>query len=311
MSSNLRKAFYERFARAAHEARVRWAVLSGIEGYPADIGRDLDVTCPDAAEGHRLAQVFVDCLRREGFRWVVFPSPIWGRRILGITEDYAAVELHIVSPVRIGGISLEPRWDALELEGGLFPADPLLRFFKRCLMPALMRREAWRRKCAETAVPREMPWWMRGTAHKVFSGEPLSTFDGYRLSFLYFLANPLRAAINFVRWRVRHRRFRNFPAAPVYQLSASDGADSFRALATRSLAEVFTGFICVDEIEPRRVKGMQAAQRLTYLTRPRSDLADVRAIPAAPQDETEILRRVVENFAAFNERWRPPEMANR
>jgi hypothetical protein len=303
----MRKSFYEHFARAANKAGVAWAVLSGIEGYPADIGRDLDVTCRDAGEAQRLVDVFVDCLRREGFRWIVFPSPIWGRRVLGITEDYAAVELHIVAPVRIAGVSLEPRWGALELEGGLFPADPLLRFFKRCLMPALSGGEAWRRKCAETAVPRDMPWWMRGTARKVFDGKRLSAFDGIRLSFLYFMANPIPAAVNFVRWRLRRRRYRNFPAAPVYQLSATASADAFLALATRSLGEVFTGFICVDDIEPERVRGMQAAQRFTYLTRPRVDIPDVRTVPAPLQDESEVLRRIVESFAAFNERWRPAE----
>jgi hypothetical protein len=311
MSKAMRKRFYELFARAANEARVGWAVLSGIEGYPADIGRDLDVTCRDAGEAKRLVAVFVDCLSREGFRWIVFPSPIWGRRVLGITEDYAAVELHVVSPVRIAGISLVPQWDALEREGGLFPTDPLLRFFKRCLMPALLRGEAWRRKCAETAMPRDIPWWMRGTARKVFDGKQLSAFDGIRLSFLYFIANPISAVVNFVRWRVRHRRYREFPAAPVYQVSAADDAEAFRTLATRSLAEIFTGFICVDDVEPHRVKGMQAAQRLTYLTRPRPDIPDVRKLPAPLQDENELLRRIVENFAAFNERWRPTETANR
>lgn len=304
-SKAMRKQFYELFARAANDAGIAWAVLSGIEGYPADIGRDLDVACKDAKEAQRLLEVFLGCLRREGFRWIVFPSPVWGRRVLGITEDYAAVELHIVSPVRIGGISLEPRWGQIELECGVFPADPLLRFFKRCLMPALLRNEAWRRKCAETSVPQDMPWWMRATARKVFSGEPLSALDGYKLSFLYFLANPAQAIVNFVIWRLRHRRFRNFPAAPVYHLSAPGGAAGFHALAKQSLDEVFTGFICVDNVEPYRVKGMQAAQRLTYITRPRPDIPDVRPLPVPLQDEGELLRRIVENFAAFNERWRP------
>jgi len=308
MSSALRKSFYERFARIANEAGIAWAVLSGIEGYPADIGRDLDVTCRNADDADRLVQTFVACLREHAFRWIVYPSPIWGRRVLGITADYAAVELHIYQPVRIGSISLTPRWDRLERQGGLFPTDPLLRYFKRCLMPALIGTEGWRAKCAQTVRPADIPWWMRATARKVAAGRELSSFDGARLSLLYLLANPIRGSANFVRWRMRHRRYRDFPAAPVYQLVASDGTGPFRDLVRGALAEIFTGFICVDEIESRRVRGMQAAQRLTYVTRPRADLGELRPIAYPAPAESEVLERVVEAFASFNERWRPVGM---
>lgn len=311
MSSALRKQFYELFARAANEAGIAWVVLSGTEGYPAGIGRDLDVACRNSREAKRLAEAFTACLRQQGFRWIVYPSPIWGQRILGITGDYAAVELHIVAPVRIGSVSLEPEWDALEYEGGLFPIDPLLRFFKRCLMPALTRSEAWRRKCAETALPARLPWWMRITARKLLAGNELTRFDSLRLAALYFIATPSTAVHNLARWRIRRGVRHGYPAAPVYQLSAATDAGAFVALAERALREVFTGFVCVDDENPKRVKTLQATQRLTFLTRPRADIENVRTIPNPLPGESELLERVVEAFVAFNEQWRPREIVGR
>ncbi len=307
MPNALRKQFYEFFARKAKEAGIAWAVLSGIEGYPADIGRDLDVACRDSQEAQRLRDLFVVCLRQRGFRWIVYPSPIWGRRILGITEDYAAVELHIVSPVRIGSISLVPAWDRLDMIEGLFPVDPLLRYFKRCLMPALTRNEAWRRKCAETAVPARMPWWIQPTARRIARGEELARADSLKLSALYFVAHPAAAIANLVRWRFRRGVRRSYPAAPVYQLADATSSEYFLALARTSLAQIFTGFICVDDVGSRRINALQAIQNLTFLTRSRPDVRDVRVIPGTVSGDRELLTTIVEAFVAFNERWKPKE----
>jgi hypothetical protein len=306
MSSALRKEFYEFFAQAANSAGIAWVVLSGIEGYPSGIGRDLDVACKGAREARRLSVLFVDCLHRKGFRWVVYPSPIWGRRILGITGDYAAVELHIVDPVRIGSISLEPSWSALDFEGGLFPTDPLLRFFKRCLMPALTGNEAWRRKCAETRIPRQLPWWLRSTAEKLRAGQALTRFESIRLSARYFIATPIAALRNLAHWRIRRGIRRGYPAAPVYALEGVIRREDFITLAERTLLEVFTGVVCVDALKLKQIRSLQAIQRLTFVTKPRRDIDDVRTVPCSLGEAT-LLGRIVEEFVAFNERWRPKE----
>ena len=98
---------------------------------------------------------------------------------------------------------------------------------------------------------------------------------------------------------------RQFPAAPVYQLDGKIDADSFHSLAKRSLSEVFTGFICVDDDDPRRVMALQAIQRLVYLTKKRSDISEVQTLPGDVRDEAKLLEFIVESFSDFNERWRP------
>lgn len=305
MSSELRKEFYERFARAANDTGIAWAVLSGIEGYPAGIGRDLDAACRAPRDAKLLCETFVANLRGHGFRWIVFPSPIWGRRILGITEGYEAAELHIVDPVRIGWISLTPAWGALEYEGGVFPTDPVLRFFKRCLMPALMNNGAWRSKCAQTRIPSKLPWWLDFAARRVRCGCDFTDRDRLRLFSAYFISNPMTAMANLVRWRVRHSVRRSYPAAPVYLLTGSIDPDAFHTLSRRALSEVFTGFVCVDDYSPKRVKALQAAQRLVFLSKERTDIRDIRAIPQDVDDEAKLVRFVVEEFCSFNERWGP------
>jgi hypothetical protein len=308
MSGKLRKRFYEQFASAANAAGVKWTVLSGIDGYPLGIGRDLDVACAGREDADHLCRVFVSCLNQLEFPWIVFPSPIWGRRILGITQDYETVELHIVHPVRVGAITLAPAWGAIEYVGGIFPSDPVARFFKRCLMPALVGGEGWRAKCAQSPMPDRPPWWMHPTAVKVKSGTNLSGPDRWSLYCRYFLANPARAAISLMQWRLRHATRRNYPAAPVYQLGGAMDPDEFLELSRRRLGEVFTGFACIDDFSPKRIRNLQAAQRLVFLSKHRPEIRDIRAIPDNVESGAELLEFVVREFCRFNERWRPGGM---
>jgi len=305
MSGELRKRFYEHFARAANATEARWTVLSGIDGYPAGIGRDLDVACAVREDADQLCRVFVSCLRQHAFRWIVYPSPIWGRRILGITQDYETVELHIVHPVRVGAITFAPVWEAIEYVGGIFPSDPVARFFKRCLIPALVGGEGWRTKCARSPMPHHLPWWMRSVAGKVKSGTDLSIRDRLNLYCLYFVGNPGRSAVSLIQWRTRWAIRRNYPAAPVYQLNHAIDPGAFMDLSRRRLSEVFTGFACVDHISPKRVRAMQAVQRLVFLSRQRPEIRDVCAIPEEIGGDAELLEFVISEFCSFNEQWRP------
>lgn len=304
-SADLRKSFYENFARKANEAGVAWAVLSGIDGYPESIGRDLDVTCRSRQDADRLCAIFVDCMKAHDFRWIVYPSPIWGRRIMGITADYRAVELHVVIPVQVASIALQPDWSAIEYAGGLFPTNALMRFFKRCLTPALARSGGWIEKCAQMRLPPDMPWWLRPVAKKLQAGRELTNWDRASLSASHFLVHPLRSIRGVVRWRVRRGVRRGYPAAPVYQLAGLVDPEEFRDKARQTLGEVFTGVICVDEWSPKRIKANQAVQRLVFLTTERPDVPDARRAAPSLETEEKLMEFLVEEFCRFNERWRP------
>lgn len=305
MSGELRKRFYEHVAGAANAAGVRWTVLSGIDGYPASIGRDLDVACAERRDADRLCHVFVSCLSQFEFPWIVYPSPIWGRRILGITQNYETVELHIVHPVRVGAITLLPAWGAIELVGGLFPSDPVARFFKRCLMPALVGGEGWRTKCAQSPMPDRLPSWMRSVAGKSKTGASITRADRWALYYRYLLDNPGRAGVSLIQWQLRRAIRRSYPAAPVYRLGRAMDPDAFLELSRRRLGEVFTGFVCVDDLSPKRIQAMQAVQRLVFLSKHRPEIRDVRAIPDDIESGAKLLEFVVREFCTFNERWRP------
>jgi hypothetical protein len=81
--------------------------------------------------------------------------------------------------------------------------------------------------------------------------------------------------------------------------------DAFLSLAKDSLSEVFTGFACVDNDNPRRVKALQANQKLVFVTKDRQDISEIQALPREIRDHAKLLDFVVEKFCSFNERWRP------
>jgi hypothetical protein len=113
-----------------------YAVAHGIELYPDQIGRDLDVVARPE-QSVRMLDVAQDVLERRGL--VVFRPPrLWGERIIAAALDPEPdlLEIHVVGAISWGFAYLtgDP---APTIRVGPFSVDPWILFAKRILLPAL------------------------------------------------------------------------------------------------------------------------------------------------------------------------------
>src|SRR5438309_2691057 len=94
---NRRLDAVEKVAEAWNSAGIDYAVLHGIEHYPDEVGRDLDVLV-SRRDSKRALVVATRTLHEQGYV-VASPSPIWGRRVIAAPSgEWAdALEIHTIT----------------------------------------------------------------------------------------------------------------------------------------------------------------------------------------------------------------------
>jgi hypothetical protein len=303
MSLDFRKKIYVDFARQVNLSSTRWIVLHGAEGYPASIGRDLDVAFKNHADLKQLLNTFETCVRRHGVRWIVHTSPLWGRRILGITSDYNVVELHTIPRVYWFNVNMEPDWQNVELSEGIFPVDSAMAFFKTCMMPALVADKKWRCKCEEAKAPDSVPWWLARATKDVKNGQALSTATKVTLLGGFLVSRPFASLANIGFWLKRKRQIYLQPTVPVYRIPAWTSEVAFEKLIKNRLGEIFINVVCVDNLPVRQIQKMQSGQNMVFITMADKRKLNVVELKREPSAEEGLLQDVVEAFVSFSKRW--------
>jgi hypothetical protein len=129
-------AAVEAVAAAWNRAGVPYAVVHGLDDYPAAVGRDLDVLVR-AGEQVRARDVARRALAEAGFT-VAQPPPLWGERLVAAINGESAdlMEVHLITEISWRNVLLaaSPRPTA---RTGPFAVDPWAAFAKRVLMPLL------------------------------------------------------------------------------------------------------------------------------------------------------------------------------
>lgn len=122
----------ETCARMWSKLGLNWVALHGLEGYPDELGRDIDILVAEEDSPRMIASA-VEILENAGWR-VARPPDIWGRRVLGFGEG-EALELHTVTRVDWRELDLVVTPRPTEMEGP-FPVDPWASLVKQVVLPA-------------------------------------------------------------------------------------------------------------------------------------------------------------------------------
>ena len=135
-----RAALFTEIATAWNERQVLYAVSHGLEGYPNDLGRDVDVLV--AAEQVEDAIATATTVLEAHGLTVVEPHPMWGRRVVAVDRSTnAMLEVHLSTEVTWRGAALVRRPDPTQ-RVGVVAIDPGLAVAKRVLAPLLAGNEA-------------------------------------------------------------------------------------------------------------------------------------------------------------------------
>ena len=127
-----RVALAEACAERWSQLGLRWAVVHGLEGYPDQLGRDLDILV-HRADLDAMAESAIEVLAASGFD-VARPPDIWGKRVIGF-NGAEAIELHAVTKISWREICLAEEPRSTEMRGP-FPVDPWAALAKQVVLPA-------------------------------------------------------------------------------------------------------------------------------------------------------------------------------
>ena len=289
-----RKSIYARFAAQARAAGLEWIVLHGIEGYPESIGRDLDAVCIDREATQRACALFEGAAQEQPDTLaVVYPNPLWGKRVLAISRRYEVAELHILYRINSGVISCRPDFAGKKYLGD-FPYEENAAEFKAVVMPLLGNSPKVLARMEAAGVERYSAALQSAYRH-LKAGGRITGLDRLRI-YLQYMGSPCQA-LESIRYslRVKRKQVRCATAPLVEFESYSDAA--FERLRDK-LSEVFTDFRCGDRMSAGQMSRHLARQELVYLTKPGGDYPGKR-IAVDLRDEA-AAAAIVEAFCAFN-----------
>ena len=132
MSTKGRVQIAAELVAAWNDLGVRFVIVHGLDGYPATVGRDLDILVHEA-DSSVLLGASHQILEREG--WVAIEPPdMWGKRIVAFS-GVEALEVHTVSKLSWREIDLVSHPDPARRWKDVFPVDPWASYAKQILMP--------------------------------------------------------------------------------------------------------------------------------------------------------------------------------
>jgi hypothetical protein len=138
-TSSAKTQVLERIAQAWNNAGIEYAVTHGLENYPANTGRDLDILV-HRRDLKAVLEIATSIL--EEYRWTTFfPPPVWGHRILAVQNAAWAslLELHFIQRLSWRNVVLTRSFCATSRKGP-FKIDPWASFAKRILLPLLANK---------------------------------------------------------------------------------------------------------------------------------------------------------------------------
>ncbi|PKG82549.1 hypothetical protein CXF85_13790 [Colwellia sp. 75C3] len=294
-----RKEVYEQFAHAANAENIRWCVLHGIEGYPNSIGRDLDITCDTKAEGERLINIYrgiVDNHPRT--KKMVIPSPIWGDRVLGISNSLDVAELHLIRPVRSAFISFKSDFNDINLVENTFPVSEFLSFSKSAVMPAMVNQK-WRHKITGMPEKKHIPAWLIPAYQHMYNNDVLSKRIKLGVLVRFAALHPLKTLNNSYYWVLRKTQLDKYPTTPLVFLDCSDSGEVFRKNISCKMGKIFLKVICGDSLTNKQIRIHQGRQQLVYITQKRKSV-DVELNEKNRADWVEML---LSSFSFVNKKW--------
>ena len=126
-------------ARAWNVRGVNYLVTHGLGGYPAELGRDLDILM-DQAQAPQALRHASELLTDLGWETIVSPPDLWGKRIVALHEQngsFVYLELHTTRPLRWTLIRFTGAYESPDTTVGPFPVNAWVTFAKAMLLPLL------------------------------------------------------------------------------------------------------------------------------------------------------------------------------
>ena len=290
-----RKSIYEDFAKDARAEGLEWIVLHGIEGYPESIGRDLDSYCIDTQTIFRACELFENAAKKnKDTLYVMYPNPLWGKRVLAISKDYEVAELHILYRINSGIIRCVPDMQKKKYIGD-FPYEEKAMEFKEVVMCLLGNNGKVIARMEKNGIS-SYNGVLRSAYKHLKENGAISKTDKVRIYLKYM--GSIFATIDSIRYslKVKKERINSATTSIVEFVNYSESAyEQLRSI----IFEVFTDYHCGDTMPIDKMIRCTSRQEFIYLTKPRNDYSDQHLIIDL-SDVNASAKQIVDEFNNYN-----------
>lgn len=287
-----RKLIYEEFAKRARAEGLEWIVLHGIEGYPESIGRDLDSYCVDGDTITKACELFEKvAMGKEDTLYVIYPNPLWGKRVLAISQNYEVAELHVLYRINTGIVSYTPDWSKMEYLYD-FPYEKGAMEFKSIVMSLLGNNIKTINRMEVEGLSHYNPT-LKSAYYNLKERGKISKKDKICI-YLKYCTSPVQV-VKSLRYSLKVKAERkNCGTVPIICFK-NYSEDAFLELKDR-IFEVFTDFECADDKNVDWMVLHTARQEFVYTT---GRLVE-NAVEIDLSDVDMAARRIVEAFRNYN-----------
>ncbi|MDR0604735.1 MAG: hypothetical protein LBG80_10570 [Bacteroidales bacterium] len=264
-----RRNIYENFAKLAKYNTLKWLIAHGIEGYPSQIGRDLDIACDGDKHTSLAISLFIDAAKENpATKWIIMPNPIWGKRVLAISDNYEVAELHILQKMVSGLISLTPDFDNFQYIQGIFPVNETVTTFKSLTMSMLGGSKKVIDRINEQ-IFNTLPTCLQQIYLKIKANKDISIIDKIKV-YTYYTKSPVTMIENLLYTIIKKIKSYSSPTTPIIYITNISN-DNLKILKN-DLGEIFLDILIGDNMSKKQIKYNQARQRLILLTKQRKDI---------------------------------------
>ncbi len=124
MKKNLNKnnllkfKLFNLFKKKMEKNKIVWVVVGGLNNYPKQLGRDMDVVIKDKNKINKVQSIFKSCLKDLNINHIMYKEDFYGNLIIAFDKYNNYYELHICpSRISSGFFSVEINWSNLKPVG--------------------------------------------------------------------------------------------------------------------------------------------------------------------------------------------------
>ena len=214
--NKIKNLVFNLFAKKMREKNIKWVVIGGLNNYPNEIGRDMDIVIENKNKVSQVIKIFKYCLKKYKIEKIVNKNDFYGNIILAYDNNFNYYEIHICpKKLRTGFFSSEVYWNNLK-NVGLFKIDPITYSFKNYFSA--------RKKKVKILKPFNIndPVWLKIFLSFKKNNKGINFIEFIFVSFVFIITNPFTTILNLFEWFAKRIQQMNYIHSKVYYLSNND-----------------------------------------------------------------------------------------
>lgn len=184
---------FKKFSKLMAQKKIEWIVIGGLNNFPKQIGRDLDIILKDPKKINIVKKIYFRCLMDFKIKNIITKKDYYGNLLIAFDNKFNYYELHIChNSVRSGFFSIDPNWRSLDKKKNYF-LDTNCYIFKNYFSANKKKINFLKNNKIKK------PLWLSLFLYFKFK-EKINVLTFLLVSIIFILTHPYKFLINSINW---------------------------------------------------------------------------------------------------------------